>query len=53
MTHATAATRTLRSPRRRPPGPAAGERAGAVSGVVGAYALVIAICILSSTEEGS
>ena len=46
MTHAAAATRTLRSPRRRPHGPAAGERAGAVSGVVGASALVIAMCWL-------
>ena len=51
MTHAAAATRTLRSPRRRPHGPAAGERAGAVSGAVGASALVIAMCILSSTPS--
>ena len=34
MTHTAAATRTLRSPRRRPYGPAAGERAGAVSGAL-------------------
>jgi hypothetical protein len=34
MTHAAAVTRTLRSPRRRPHGPAAWERAGAMSGVV-------------------
>ena len=51
MTHAAAATRSLRSPRRRPHGPAAGERAGAVSGVVGAAALVIVTCILSSTPS--
>jgi hypothetical protein len=51
MTHAAVATRALRSPRRRPHGPAAGERAGAVSGVVGSAALVIATGILSSTPS--
>jgi hypothetical protein len=51
MTHAAAATRTLRSPRRRPDGPAAGERAGAVSGVVGAGAVVVAMCVLSLTPS--
>ena len=49
MTNAAAAIRTLRSPRRRPHGPAAWEHAGAVSGVVGASALVTAMCVLSST----
>jgi hypothetical protein len=34
MTHAAAATRTLRSPRRRPDGPAVREHAGAVPGAV-------------------
>jgi hypothetical protein len=51
MTHAAAATRTLRSPRRRPHGPAAGEHAGAVSGAVGASGLAIAMCVLSSTPS--
>jgi hypothetical protein len=42
---------TLRSPRRRTHGPAAGERVGALSGVIGATALVVAACILSSTPS--
>ena len=46
MTHAAAATPTLRSPRRRPIGRRWGERVGAISGVVGASALVIAMCWL-------
>jgi hypothetical protein len=51
MTHAAAATRTLGAPRRRPHRPAAGEHAGAVSGAVGASALVFAMCVLSSTPS--
>jgi hypothetical protein len=51
MTHAAAASRTLHTPRRRTHGPAAWERAGAVSGVVGATAIVVAACILSSTPS--
>jgi nucleotide-binding universal stress UspA family protein len=42
MTSTAAAMRTLRSPRRRTHGPAAGERAGALSGVIGATVLVVA-----------
>jgi hypothetical protein len=53
MTHAAAATRTLRSPRRRPHGPAAWERAGTVSGVVGTSALVISMCAVSSTPSAN
>jgi hypothetical protein len=51
MTSTAAATRTLRSPRRRTRGPAAGERVGALSGVIGATVLVAAACILSSTPS--
>ena len=49
MTKAAIATGSPR--RRHPPGPAAWERAGAVSGVVGATAVVVAMCILSSTPS--
>jgi len=60
MTHAAAATRSLHSPRRRPHGPAAWERAGAVSGVVAAR-LVATLALLpfvrgdhgNFSEEGS
>jgi hypothetical protein len=51
MTHAAAATPTLHTSRRRTHGPAAWERAGAVSGVVGAAAIVVAACILSWTPS--
>ena len=51
MTGTAAPSRTLRSPRRRTLGPAAWERVGALSGVIGAIALVAAACILSSTPS--
>ena len=51
MTTTAAPSHTLRSPRRRTHGPAAWERVGALSGVIGATALVVAACILSSTPS--
>lgn len=51
MRHAATATPASQVPRRRPTAPAAGERAGAVAGVLGVVALVIATCILSSTPS--
>jgi hypothetical protein len=51
MTHAAAAATAPHVPRRRPSVPAALERAGAAFGVVGVMALVVAMCILSSTPS--
>ena len=51
MTHAAAATRTPHTSRRRPSAPAAWERAGALCGVVGATALVIATFVLASAPS--
>ena len=51
MTRTAAAIHTLRTPRRRTSGPAAWERAGAISGVLGATALVVSTCILASTPS--
>ena len=51
MTLAAAATPMPQVSRRRPFGPAAWERAGAASSVVGVIALVVATGILSSTPS--
>jgi len=51
MSGTAAAARPLRSNTRRTHRPAAWERFGALSGVVGAVALVAAACVLSSTPS--
>jgi hypothetical protein len=51
MTHAAPATRAPHVSRRRPSRPAAWERAGAALGAVGVIALVVAMCIVSSTPS--
>ena len=51
MTSTAAPSHTLRAPRRRTHGPAAGERVGALAGVLGATGLVVAACILASTPS--
>jgi hypothetical protein len=55
MTNTAAAIITPHTPRRRPQGPAAWERAGAVSGVLGAIALVVAVSTAHThgSEEAS
>ena len=51
MTHTTAVSPATQVPRRRPSAPAVWERVGAVFGVVGAVALVVATSILASTPS--
>lgn len=51
MKYGAAVTATLHTPGRRTNAPAAWERVGAVSGVIGATIIVVAACILSSTPS--